>query len=162
VEIIIPVRTNWFIVCFLGVWLCGWIVGEVMVPISMFSSGHQAPIPFMIFWLAGWTVGGCFAGLTFLWQLLGREVVRVENSSIITKKAIGSWGRTKEFDLGHVKNLRVAPIGINMFDPSAASQFWGMGGGIIAFDYGAKTFRFGRGIDEPEAKRLIEIIDRHH
>jgi hypothetical protein len=32
------------------------------------------------------------------------------------------------------------------------------GGGTIAFDYGAKTFRFGGGLDEAEASHLIELL----
>ena len=39
---------------------------------------------------------------------------------------------------------------------------WGKGEGVIAFDYGAKTFRFGSGLDEAEAKMiLIEIAQRY-
>jgi hypothetical protein len=30
----------------------------------------------------------------------------------------------------------------------------------IAFDYGARTFRCGAGVDEPEARKLIEAIQR--
>jgi hypothetical protein len=35
-----------------------------------------------------------------------------------------------------------------------------MGGGLISFDYGARTFTFGSGIDEPEANKLLEILQR--
>jgi hypothetical protein len=35
---------------------------------------------------------------------------------------------------------------------------WGMSGGLIAFDYGAQTFRFGAGVDEAEAKHILEKI----
>jgi hypothetical protein len=35
--------------------------------------------------------------------------------------------------------------------------------GSIAFDYGAKTYRFGSGIDEPEARNIIGLLEsRHH
>ncbi len=30
--------------------------------------------------------------------------------------------------------------------------------GTLAFDYGAKTFRFGAGIDEAEAKQIVAEI----
>jgi hypothetical protein len=33
---------------------------------------------------------------------------------------------------------------------------WWLGGnGTVAFDYGARTYRFGRGIDEAEAKQVV-------
>ena len=32
------------------------------------------------------------------------------------------------------------------------------GGTSIAFDYGAKTYRFGRDVDEAEAKEIVKTI----
>ena len=37
-----------------------------------------------------------------------------------------------------------------------------MGGGIIAFDYGAKKFNFGTGIDEAEAKKILSEIQQRY
>ncbi len=36
--------------------------------------------------------------------------------------------------------------------------FWGVGGGTIAFDYGAKTYRFGAQLEEAEAKQIIQAV----
>ena len=33
--------------------------------------------------------------------------------------------------------------------------------GTIAFDYGAKTFRFGDGLDEAEGRQIIKKIQAH-
>jgi hypothetical protein len=38
------------------------------------------------------------------------------------------------------------------------AEFWGLRGGIIAFDYRAKTYRFGFGVDEPEAQELMKVL----
>ena len=35
-------------------------------------------------------------------------------------------------------------------------------GGNIAFDYGAKTYRFGSGIDEAEARKIVGLLESHH
>ena len=43
----------------------------------------------------------------------------------------------------------------NWFDQS---YFYSTGAPSLAFDYGAKTIRFGRGIDEAEATQLLERI----
>ncbi len=43
-----------------------------------------------------------------------------------------------------------------------AGQFWGVGQGIITFDYGAKTFRFGSGLDEAEAKMILSEITQRY
>jgi hypothetical protein len=41
-------------------------------------------------------------------------------------------------------------------------RFWGIGGGLIAFDYGAKTFRFGASLDEAEAQDIVKELNRRH
>jgi hypothetical protein len=50
--------------------------------------------------------------------------------------------------------------------PSPNPMWWWRGlylyaslDGTIAFDYGAKTLRFGAGVDEAEAKTIIKTIE---
>ena len=38
----------------------------------------------------------------------------------------------------------------------------GIGGGLIAFDYGAKTFRFGAGVEEAEAQGIVTRLKSRH
>lgn len=64
--------------------------------------------------------------------------------------------------LGAVRNLRYDPSRGNPAD-EAESRLDLSVGGNIAFDYGAKTYRFGSGIDEPEASKIIGLLkSRHH
>ena len=37
----------------------------------------------------------------------------------------------------------------------------GFGDGNLAFDYGARTYRFGFGLDEAEAKLLLDALRPH-
>ena len=30
-RIVMPCRRSWLVICFLGFWICGWGVGEIMV-----------------------------------------------------------------------------------------------------------------------------------
>jgi len=71
-------------------------------------------------------------------------------------------GRDRNFDLAHVKDLRVAPQSYSPSSMSAGTQFWGLSGGPIAFDYGAKTFRFGASLDEPEAREVVAAMSARH
>jgi hypothetical protein len=45
-------------------------------------------------------------------------------------------------------------------DITSALQLWGIGGGVIAFESGGKTRRFGTGLDEAEAKQVLESLKR--
>jgi hypothetical protein len=66
------------------------------------------------------------------------------------------FGRSNEYDLPSVKNLRIAFTLANTNLTIPAQSFGG--GGSIAFDYGAKTFRFGGGLDDAEAAHLIDVL----
>jgi hypothetical protein len=41
-------------------------------------------------------------------------------------------------------------------------QFWGIGGGPVTFDYGARTFRFGASVDEAEARDIVNQLKAQH
>lgn len=62
----------------------------------------------------------------------------------------------------HTKNLRVAPNTWNPYDWSAAMQFWGIGDGPIAFDYGSKTVRIRNPVDEAEARQIVTELNAQH
>jgi hypothetical protein len=53
------------------------------------------------------------------------------------------------YDLAEVKDLRVLAAAEH---PRSRS---GLGGGLIAFDYGPRTIRFCAGVDEAEAKMIV-------
>jgi hypothetical protein len=71
-------------------------------------------------------------------------------------------GWSREYELAHVRNLRVAPVGWNPYDWSTAMQFWGFGGGLIAFDYGSKTVRVGTSVEEAEARQIVDELRTQH
>jgi len=155
-RVTLPARRNWLVLIFLSAWLVGWVFGEVMVPTQLFGrTGKTGVDLFAAAWLVMWTIGGGFAIYIWLWNLVGREVIDVDSQSLRIKRAVGRWGRIREFGLTHVRALRVAPQAFNPMDFSSGLRFWGVGGGIIAFDYGAKTYRFGSALDEAEAKQVL-------
>ncbi len=164
-TITIPSKRNWFIILFLGFWLIGWAVGELSAIGDIFSSSRTTVGAFgglfMIGWLGAWTVGGAFAIYSWLWQIAGVEEIVISHDSLKISKKIPLWTRTKEYRLQDVTSLRVSP------SPSpypGKMDFWGITGEQLAFDYGAKTVRFGPGIDEAEAKHIItemqKVLDR--
>jgi hypothetical protein len=169
--ITIPAMKNWFLILFLGFWLIGWLCGEVTV-IFILIRGHLAhganlkgslPVAaslFMLVWLSGWTLGGGFALLTWLWNFAGVELIVLGPSTLATKREVLGIGPPKEYDLQSIGNLRVS-VGMSNFN-NPMSQFQTMGGGTIAFDYAAKTFRFGIGLDEAEARQILARFNSRH
>ncbi len=162
-RIVIPYTRSWFVIFFLGFWICGWAVAEYMVS-SQFLRGDAPPEgeSFMLAWFAVWTVGGLFAIYALLWQVIGKEIVMVHGQILRTRHDVGGFGFNKDYDLTQMRDLRAAPVGFNPLDLSSSLQLWGIGGGVIAFDYGAKTIRFGAGLDEAEAKEVVTAIKHRY
>lgn len=112
----------------------------------------------MLVWLGGWTVGGGFAAYTWLWQVKGCEVITISSAALGIKHEVFGLGRNKQYDVSEIRHLRVAPLTYNPFDHRSRASIWGMGGGMLAFDYGFKTYRLGAGVDEAEARILLQTI----
>jgi hypothetical protein len=176
-KIIIPSRKHWFQIFFLGFWLIGWTFGEIVVGGILLAGLIGMPLVkspelsgvepavcsgvglFLLAWLGMWTVGGALAIYAFLWQLAGKEIVEVSHQSITVSRQVFGFSRPKEYLAEHVKDLRIAsPVGDGWFGWPRGTSFWGLSGGPIAFDYGARTFRLGGGADEAEAKQIIAAI----
>jgi hypothetical protein len=159
IEIIIPIKRNIFVLLFLTAWLGGWGFGEISAIKELLSatslSGKDL---FLVFWLCGWTIGGGFAIFVWLWQISGRERLIISPMSLKWSREIFQFGWPKEYEGAHVKNLRLRTGGSGIFGFSYGAEFWGLGGGPIAFDYGSKTVNVGSGLHEPEAKSLIQQI----
>jgi hypothetical protein len=162
-RIVIPCSRSWFIVGFLGFWICGWAVAEFMVS-SQFLQGDAPPEgeSFMLAWFVVWTVGGLLAIYAWLWQVVGKEIITVHGQTFTTRRDVGGFGFDKEYNLLQIRDLRVAQVRFNPLDISSSLQLWGIGGGVIAFDYEARTVRFGAGLDGVEAKEVVNAITQRY
>ncbi len=154
-QILIPSQIQWYTLIFLTIWLCGWGLGEVSAIHQIMNDGISI---FMMIWITGWTIGGGCAILMILWAITGKEVVEISNNSIIVSKTIFNFGFPKEYSAGYIKDLRVSVANNNIQWRFNNNYNYFMGNSKLAFDYGAKTIRFGNDIDEAEAKQLLNII----
>jgi len=111
---------------------------------------------FLIAWLVAWNIIGPLFTFFWLWNIAGREIVTLEDEALTVRYALGPSGWTRRFDRREVTDLRVSPPATADF----RSLAWWPGGGTIAFDYGARTNRFGGGLDEAEAKQIVADFRR--
>jgi hypothetical protein len=160
-HVVIPNRRSWFVIGVLVFWVCAWGVGEVMGSTTLFK-GEVPPGEegLMLAWLGVWTVSGLAALLALQWQVMGKEIVTAQGQTFKTRREGGGIGFGKEYDVQQMTNLRVELPRFSPFDVSASFQLWGIGGGVIAFESGDKTCRFGTGLDEAEAKQVVTAIKK--
>jgi len=149
-RIVIPPIRKWHPILFLSIFIAAWVYGLISIVRQGHNKGGGLPLPYAVLAMS---VGLGLVTYTLFWQVLGREVIIVNGQWLKTRREIGRWGRTHEYMLAQIRDLRAAQ---GNEQPSFSS---GMSGGTsIAFDYGAKTYRFGRDVDEAEAKEIVKTI----
>jgi hypothetical protein len=97
------------------------------------------------------------------WLLAGREVVTVTTRELVLWRGLGRFGRERRFARDRIERLRTEPYpGMWSFSQVMRGPFdqYGLTGGSILFDYGARTHRFGSKLDDAEARQLGELIER--
>ncbi|MCL5773623.1 MAG: hypothetical protein M1536_04515 [Firmicutes bacterium] len=157
-KVIIPTPRNIatvFAALFLLFWLGGWFTGEIFAVKQLIKGAPSKGIDaFLLFWLCGWTLGGAFVLATALWLIAGREIITISAETIKIEIKVFNIGLSKEYAMSEAKNFRLNSSGSSSFSQVGTMPF--MTGGAIAFDYGMRTIRFARGIDEAEASSLVD------
>lgn len=158
--ITIPSKKNWFAIIFICVWLGGWLIGMTFALGMVFFSnnkGDNFPQLFTAIWLIGWTLGGFYAIKTLVWMIFGKEIITFSTGQFSINRSGALFEKTKTYDLNEAKDFR-----INATEDENGISFGGntrrrtvFEPGVIHFDYGLKTLKFGIGIDEAEAKFLL-------
>jgi len=95
------------------------------------------------------------------WQItFGREIVTVTPQELILWWR--PFGQQRRYRLSDVKNLRVLEDAFSVLDNPW--YFWWLGYpfgvlvGVLAFDYGAGTVRFGAILDPAEARQIVALL----
>jgi hypothetical protein len=161
VDVAIPARTNGLFVVFFGLWLVGWAWGEWTVGASLLAPRERGAAGldlFTLVWLIGWTAGGLFVAASILWMLFGVERLRIARDEVSLRHEALGIGRTRRYDPRAVTRLRALEGADGPFAALMPKLPWNSLGQMLAFDYGAKTVRFGSGIDAAEAAQLVDEI----
>ena len=158
IEIITPPSKSYTANLFLVLWLVGWMYGEIVIFGRIMDHSDRTADAISIFWMFGWTLGGIFAGVMWLWNNKGYEIIRIDDKEIRLIKVYVIFTRSKIFDIYRVRNLRVNRIIPSMDSMSEGMEFWGLSGGAIAFDYDMDTLKFGLSLSEEEAEKVVQAI----
>lgn len=161
----IPPRRRWALWAWLTVLLGVWAVGEIVPLMSFLRGAMPSPLVFLTTWLITWTAAGAIMLYAWAWHLGGREVIEFDDRTLTKKRELFGVGISKRFNVVEIANLRILPQSLPMRDTeerltAMMAEFWGLRGAIIAFDHRAKTYRFGFGVDEREAQKIMEALLR--
>lgn len=159
VELHISAKREWANLIFLPLWLLGWTVGGGMAIRTLLHPGPSTPRAFFCLWLVGWLFGELWAIYSWLWSAFGKEIVKVREGTLTTKRDILGYGRIHSFPIGSVTNLRASGI-------FPSTSYWGnyftqmrLSGGTVGFDSQGQIHRFGIQLTEPEAQQVVRQLN---
>jgi len=92
----------------------------------------------------------------YLWQYGANDFVRLDDNVLTLRRELGPWSVSRTFDLAEVRDVRHDPLVPSPFRTYHPRDL-GIGG-VIAFDAGGKTHRFGLDLSEADAQNLIALI----
>ena len=178
IQVILPSKKNYLRISWYGLWLLVWLTiflgGSTVLTLvaveaaSIARSAKTDPSGNSVLWILCsfaivplailLSIGGGVL-YSFLWQILGREIITVDSQGLTVMRQILGWKRQSDYARNDILDLRVStPQRVKQFIPATLFQHLSGQHGMIAFDYGAKTFRFGLDIDEAEAKQIATKI----
>jgi hypothetical protein len=117
---------------FLGLWLAGWMVGEVIAAAvlvvlvlsffggspdaswtmpfrSLAAGGFGFVFLFLVLWLTGWTIGGLAAIDQFLRSIAGRDRLRLVPEGLEVTRGAGPFRRVTVFHPTDIRRVRIRP-----------------------------------------------------
>jgi hypothetical protein len=158
-QIRIKARRNWLALGFLLVWLTAWTFGGV-------AAAGQALLGFNLFltvWLVFWAFGWILVATSIAWQLAGAETLRVVGGDLEIGHCVFGLARRRLFRGSEIRHLSAASGGNDIFSqmhsvyPPFLSR---VKAGSVKFDYGARTIRAASGLDEAEARLIVDHLRR--
>ena len=118
-------------------------IGALLIPVAIFL-----PTELLIIY-------------SLVWRFGGKEIVSANKDLFVVTRNLFGWKSYKAYKTSDISALRISrPIDHWTEIFSGFRRILGLAG-TVAFDYGAKTFRFGDGIDEAEGRQIIKKIQSH-
>lgn len=145
----------------MGAWCAMWLtIGAVMTwaffTLNFSETEQIITVVFMTFWF----YYAQKVGRSFLWMLWGKEMIKINQTELIYKKAIKSYGKAIPYFHENIHKIRMSVPKENSIQTVWESSPWVVGGERIEFDYMGKVIRLGRKIDEKEAKMVFQMITK--
>ncbi len=165
-RITVRPQRDWGQFLFLTAWLCGWAAGEVFAAASLargiikgFERGglgengaSVAEMLFMLVFLAFWTLFGVVALSSWVYMLVGAEVIEVDALGLTTWYKHPLLRKRRRYEAARIRNLRArrgpTRAVARVPGPLRASP----GAGSIVFEYQRATARQEEQAEEEAAE----------
>lgn len=150
----IRARRQIFPMLFLPIWIVGWTIGGVFAMMTLLTDFQL----FLVVWLCGWAVGWCAAAGSLVWMITGSETLRVTGGDLEIAHHVFGASRRWLYQGSQLRGLDVAGQGAFPFQFQFQIPFFRTKQGTLKFDYGARTYYAAAGLDEAEARLIVDRL----
>ena len=152
-QIVISARKNYFLIVVWSLFLVVWSLGEILI-IWLLVKGPDRSLGFPSVWT--------LFGALFLWSLaevlIGKEIIEASPAKMRIQNTVGRFSTSKDYPSNQIENLRLNTK--PPFFPFKTTTDSILGKRMLAFDIGEDTVQFARGINEAEAKYILEVLKK--
>jgi hypothetical protein len=92
-----------------------------------------------------------------LWPLIGYEIIELDSNTLTLRYKVGPYQWVNKFDGQYLSNFQAAVLPGDHPFPAPINT---LNNGLVAFDYGAKTYYCGDGADNSEARQIVSLIQQ--
>lgn len=145
----------------LGAWFAMWLtIGATMIwSFFTLKLTEQEQIIVVIF-LVFWAYYAVRVGRQFLWLLWGKEYLKINETGLSIKNGIKGYGKASVYFLENIQKFRLIELKQTSIQAVWEASPWIRGGQRLEFDYQGKVVRFGRKLNEKDAKLLFQLITK--
>lgn len=164
-SIRVPVKTDRFRSLLNLVWVLIWAAVEGAIVLHLLGAfgppetPPSFPLPLTGLFLGIFGAAGGLVCWRWVWGLGGREIFRVEADALVARREIWGIGHTRSFDLERLRSLGAGRLNYQVHYPSWGRMFIGHGEGEIVVDHAGRTFAYGKGLEEAEARDLVDLLE---
>ncbi len=142
-KITLPVRRKWWLVGLFSLSLVIWLVGLVVIVLSMFDEGRTAVLNCMVMiWILLWGFMG--KALWNQWQryVSPREILFFSNDILILRRPVSIFGFTDAYD-----RKQMTPF---VYDKDRCA---------VTFTYGSHLIPFAHTLPAADAQQLVQQLN---
>ncbi len=145
----------------IGAWCAMWLsIGAIMAWAMYTLELTQQEFIITVIFMAFWVYYAQRVGRSFLWMMYGRELIKINEAAFYVKRSIKGYGKAHSYFLENIERMRMETPKTNSFQEAWEKSPWVVGGERVMFEHKGKVIRFGRKLDEKDAKLMFNMITK--
>ncbi len=145
----------------MGAWVSMWLTMGAIVIWAYFSLPLEEQETIIIFiFLAFWAYYAFKVTKSWFWMMWGKELIKIDEATLSYKKSVRKYGKSASYLVENISKIRMHKLEAKSFQAAWEKSPWIVGGERLEFDYMGKVVKFGRKLDEKDAKLLFKLLTK--